>query len=137
VCAEFDKILRLLQKASLSTLPGTTVFLPPQFLAILSTLPADVDESIKAEKTAAKKSSTANAKALNSMKQKVKKAAKEFEENLTSYKTVRFTLSSANLPFLQLTFDHSPPVAERRGVYRRLPRCQQDCRRARQEGQEA
>jgi hypothetical protein len=87
--AEFDKMLRLLQKVALSTLPGTTILLPPQFLALLSTLPDDVDAAIKAEKSASKKSSQANAKALNSMKQKVKKAQKEFEDNLNAYKKVR------------------------------------------------
>lgn len=82
-------MLRLLQKVALSTLPGTTILLPPQFLALLSTLPDDVDSAIKAEKSASKKSSQANAKALNSMKQKVKKAQKEFEDNLAAYKKVR------------------------------------------------
>lgn len=86
---EFDKILRLLQKSNLTALPGTTVFMPPQFLAALTALPADVDTALKLEKTASKKSSQANAKALNSMKQKVKKTIKENEENINAYQKVR------------------------------------------------
>lgn len=63
--------------------------MPPQFLAALTALPADVDTALKLEKTASKKSSQANAKALNSMKQKVKKTIKENEENITAYQKVR------------------------------------------------
>lgn len=63
--------------------------MPPQFLAVLTALPGDVDSALKLEKTAAKKSSQANAKALNSMKQKVKKTIKENEVNIEAWTKVR------------------------------------------------
>jgi hypothetical protein len=91
--AEFDKVLRILQKSSLTALPGTTVYLPPQFITALIALPDDVEQALKLEKSAAKKSSQANAKALNGMKQKVKKVRKENEEMVALYQKVRLLFS--------------------------------------------
>lgn len=77
---EFDKLARLVQQQTNVSEP-----VPPFWIKTLASL----DTAIK-EKDPKKKLNALNSKALNSLKIKVKKAQKEFEEHITRFNTVRF-----------------------------------------------
>lgn len=62
--------------------------IPPQFLSTLVDLDTVVNKTIASEKSAAKKMAPVKAKALNGMKQTLKKKAKEFEGVLKTYNEV-------------------------------------------------
>lgn len=63
--------------------------IPPQFLATIVDLDADVSSTYSSEKNATKKMPAPKAKALNAMRQTLKKKNKEFENVLETYKKVR------------------------------------------------
>ena len=75
--AEFDKLVRLAAR-----LIQTNDTIPIGFFKILSSL----DEMVAAAQANRKKMNATNAKALNSMKQKVKKTQREHEQTLARYK---------------------------------------------------
>ncbi|GAA6044326.1 hypothetical protein JCM8097_000922 [Rhodosporidiobolus ruineniae] len=74
---EFDKMVRLVSRVTTSADP-----IPTGFYKILSNL----DEMVASAQNARKKMNATNAKALNSMKQKVKKTQREHETALTRYR---------------------------------------------------
>ncbi|KAG1725043.1 eukaryotic translation initiation factor 3 subunit 8 N-terminus-domain-containing protein [Suillus lakei] len=77
---EFDKLLRLVQRQSNAAEP-----LPPFFVKTLLSLENSLNAALTKEKEAKKKMNATNARALNSMKQKVRKTAKEFEKEVQQY----------------------------------------------------
>ncbi|KAG2340597.1 hypothetical protein BDR05DRAFT_1061455 [Suillus weaverae] len=77
---EFDKLLRLVQRQSNAAEP-----LPPFFVKTLLSLENSLNAALVKEKEAKKKMNATNARALNSMKQKVRKTAKEFEKEVQQY----------------------------------------------------
>ncbi|KAG1856517.1 eukaryotic translation initiation factor 3 subunit 8 [Suillus tomentosus] len=77
---EFDKLLRLVQRQSNAAEP-----LPPFFVKTLLSLEDSLNAALMKEKEAKKKMNATNARALNSMKQKVRKTAKEFEKEVQQY----------------------------------------------------
>ncbi|WVR08286.1 eukaryotic translation initiation factor 3 subunit C [Kwoniella sp. DSM 27419] len=85
---ELDKVFRFIQRHQLtlvaSPIPAAG-HIPPSFLEIIVSLEGDVNKTIAGEKSAAKKMQPAKAKALNGMKQTLKKKAKEFENVLKTY----------------------------------------------------
>lgn len=78
--AEFDKLLRLVQRQSNVAEP-----IPPFFVKALINLESSLNTALAKEKEAKKKTNAANARALNSMKQKIKKALKEYEKEIHQY----------------------------------------------------
>ncbi|KAI6002696.1 eukaryotic translation initiation factor 3 subunit 8 N-terminus-domain-containing protein [Pisolithus albus] len=80
ISAEFDKLLRLVQRQSNSAEP-----IPPFFVKTLTNLESSLNEAIAKEKEAKKKMNAMNARALNSMKQKIKKTLKEHEKEIQQY----------------------------------------------------
>ncbi|WWD20075.1 eukaryotic translation initiation factor 3 subunit C [Kwoniella shandongensis] len=85
---ELDKVFRFISRHQLtivaSPIPAAG-HIPPQFLDILVTLDADVTKTLAAEKSASKKMAPGKAKALNGIKQTLKKKSKEFETWLKTY----------------------------------------------------
>ncbi|KAH7927117.1 hypothetical protein BV22DRAFT_1061497 [Leucogyrophana mollusca] len=77
---EFDKLLRLVQRQSNSAEP-----IPPFFIRTLTSLETSLNAALTKEKEAKKKMNATNARALNSMKQKVKKTAKEYEKETQQF----------------------------------------------------
>lgn len=77
---EFDKLLRLVQRQSNAAEP-----LPPFFVKTLLSLENSLNAALVKEKEAKKKMNATNARALNSMKQKVRKTTKEFEKEVQQY----------------------------------------------------
>jgi translation initiation factor 3 subunit C len=80
---EFDKLLRMIQRQHNVSEP-----IPPFFIKTLLSLETSLNNAIAKEKEAKKKMNATNAKALTAMKQKVKKAQKEYESDLTKYQAV-------------------------------------------------
>jgi translation initiation factor 3 subunit C len=92
ICAaEFDKLLRFITRhqtaMSASPIPPAG-HIPPAFLQILVELEQGVTDTISAEKSASKKMAPVKAKALNGLRQTIKKKAKEFEVILKTYNEV-------------------------------------------------
>ncbi|CAE7195441.1 unnamed protein product [Rhizoctonia solani] len=77
---EFDKLLRLVQRQTNLSDP-----VPSFFLELLKSLENDIVEAQNREKAAAKKMSATNARALNGMKQKLRKSTKEYETVIKSF----------------------------------------------------
>ncbi|CAE6517851.1 unnamed protein product [Rhizoctonia solani] len=77
---EFDKLLRLVQRQTNLSDP-----VPSHFLERLKTLETEIAEAQNREKTANKKMNATNARALNGMKQKLRKSTKEFETAIKSF----------------------------------------------------
>jgi hypothetical protein len=63
--------------------------IPPFYIRTLSSMEASLNSAIVKEKDAKKKMNATNAKALTAMKQKVKKAAKEYEKEIKEFQAVR------------------------------------------------
>jgi len=81
--AEFDKLVRLVSRQA-----NTSDGIPSGFYKVLSNL----DEMLASAQANRKKMNATNAKALNSMKQKVKKTQREHETQLNKYKAVGSTI---------------------------------------------
>ena len=62
---------------------------PPFFIRTLTSLENSLNAALAKEKEAKKKMNASNARALTAMKQKVKKASKEYEKDLKLYQEVR------------------------------------------------
>ena len=73
---EFDKLTRLVLRQTNLSEP-----LPPLYLRVLSTL----DDAVSKEKEGKKKMDANKARALNTMKQKVKKTIKEYELQMKEF----------------------------------------------------
>jgi translation initiation factor 3 subunit C len=87
---DFDKLLRLMEKhRQLSATASPAALNPPVFIKALVDLDALVTASAKKEKDAKKKMNAANAKGLNSMKQKIKKTLRDFDGPIQAYNSVR------------------------------------------------
>ncbi|KAG6333562.1 hypothetical protein ID866_5524 [Astraeus odoratus] len=80
ISAEFDKLLRLVQRQGHSAEP-----IPPFFIKTLLRLETSLYAAIAKEKEAKKKMNAMNARALNSMKQKIRKTSKEYEKEVQQY----------------------------------------------------
>ncbi|KAL0956288.1 hypothetical protein HGRIS_002446 [Hohenbuehelia grisea] len=79
---EYDKLTRMVQKQSNVSEP-----IPPFYIRTLSSLETSVNNAQTKEKEAKKKMNATNAKALTAMKQKVKKALKEYEREVKLFQT--------------------------------------------------
>ena len=76
--------------------------IPPAFLQVLVELETAISATIASEKTATKKVAVVKAKALQGMRQTLKKKMKEFEAVLATYNEVRSqSRSEANLRRIQ------------------------------------
>jgi translation initiation factor 3 subunit C len=85
--AEFDKLARLVARQT-----NVAEAIPTGFIKLLVSL----DDLLAGAQGAKKKMNATNAKALNSMKQKVKKSQREHEDAINKYKAVRpISLDSA------------------------------------------
>lgn len=62
--------------------------IPPFYVRTLPSLEASLNNAIAAEKDAKKKMNATNNRALNAMKQKVKKAMKEYGKEIKQYQDV-------------------------------------------------
>ncbi|KAL4073999.1 eukaryotic translation initiation factor 3 subunit 8 N-terminus-domain-containing protein, partial [Scleroderma yunnanense] len=80
ISAEFDKLLRLVQRQSNSAEP-----ISPFFVKTIITLESSLNAALAKEKEAKKKMNAMNARALNSMKQKIRKTVKEYEQETREY----------------------------------------------------
>jgi translation initiation factor 3 subunit C len=92
--AEFDKLTRMVQRQHNVAAP-----VPPFFIRTLCTLETSLTDTIAREREAKKKMNATNARALTAMKQKVKKAVKEYEIQIKLFHAVRS-------PDLLQTFSH-------------------------------
>jgi translation initiation factor 3 subunit C len=79
---EFDKLARMVQRQNNVAEP-----IPPFYVRTLVSLEASLNIAIAKEKEAKKKMNATNNRALNAMKQKVKKAVKEYEKEIKQYQT--------------------------------------------------
>ena len=79
---EYDKLARLVEKRTNVSEP-----VPPYWIKTLLSLDASL--MVTKEKDPKKKINASNAKALNGMKNKVKKASKEYEDQIKRYQEVR------------------------------------------------
>ncbi|TDL24330.1 eukaryotic translation initiation factor 3 subunit 8 [Rickenella mellea] len=77
---EFDKLTRLVQRQA-----NVAERVPSFFIRNLSSLETSLSAALAKEKDAKKKMNASNAKALNAMKQKVKKTVKEHERDIVQY----------------------------------------------------
>ena len=106
---EFDKLVRLVSRQA-----NTSDGIPSGFYKILSNL----DEMLVSAQGNRKKMNATNAKALNSMKQKVKKTQREHESQLNKYKAVSFSLKCEScisiLTILFRLLPHRIPRVSRR-----------------------
>lgn len=72
--------------------------IPPFFLKTLTHLENSSNAALAKEKEAKKKMNVVNARALNSMKQKVRKTTKEHEKEMSQYQAVRNAFQFVVLP---------------------------------------
>ncbi|WVQ75178.1 eukaryotic translation initiation factor 3 subunit C [Cryptococcus sp. DSM 104548] len=88
VSSELDKLFRFITRHQVtlvaSPIPAAG-HIPPQFLETLVSLETDVAKKLASEKSASKKMPPAKAKAVNALKQTLKKKTKEFETVLETY----------------------------------------------------
>jgi len=79
---EFDRLVRMVQRQQNVAEP-----VPPFYIRTLVDLENSLNTAVAKEKEAKKKMNASNARALNGMKQKVKKVAKEYENEIKRYQT--------------------------------------------------
>ncbi|ESK92951.1 eukaryotic translation initiation factor 3 subunit 8 [Moniliophthora roreri MCA 2997] len=77
---EFDKLVRMIQRQHNVSEP-----VPPFYIKTLTTLESSVATTQAKEKEAKKKMNATNAKALTATRQKVRKAMKEYEQDIAKY----------------------------------------------------
>lgn len=85
---ELEKLLRFIQRHLTSMLSSPIPpagHIPPAFLQTITELDTAVNETIKSEKSAGKKMPANKGKALNAMKQTLKKKVKEYETVVSQY----------------------------------------------------
>lgn len=88
--SEFDKLLRFVTRHQTLTLAlPAAAQLPPVFVKALLDLESQIASASAKEKESGKKMNASNAKSLNGMKQKVKKAMREYEAGVQAYAKVR------------------------------------------------
>ncbi|KAF8891647.1 eukaryotic translation initiation factor 3 domain-containing protein [Infundibulicybe gibba] len=80
ISSEFDKLVRMVQRQHNVSVP-----VPPFYVRTLVSLESSINSALAKEKDAKKKMNATNAKALTAMKQKVKKAVKEYETDVKKY----------------------------------------------------
>lgn len=80
---EFDKLARMVQRQQNVAEP-----IPPFYIRTLVNLENSLNIAITKEKEAKKKMNASNARALNGMKQKVKKVLKEYEADVKRFQEV-------------------------------------------------
>jgi translation initiation factor 3 subunit C len=86
---ELDKLLRFITRHHASMLASSTPpagHIPPAFLGAITELDDVVNETIKSEKSAKKKMPANKGKAINSIRQTLKKQLKTFETQIEQYK---------------------------------------------------
>ena len=66
---------------------------PPFFLRTLANLESSLNAALAKEKESKKKMNASNSRALNAVKQKVKKISKEFESELKRFQEVNLTVT--------------------------------------------
>ncbi|KZT11064.1 eukaryotic translation initiation factor 3 subunit 8 [Laetiporus sulphureus 93-53] len=77
---EFDKLVRMAQRQQ-----NVSELVPPFYIRTLIGLEDSLTSAVAKEKEAKKKMNASNARALNGMKQKVKKVAKEYEAEIKRF----------------------------------------------------
>lgn len=82
--AEFDKLTRLVQRQT-----NVAERIPSFYIRTLASMEASLNNAVAKEKEAKKKMNASNARALTAMKQKIKKATKEYEKEIKQYTEVR------------------------------------------------
>lgn len=82
--AEFEKLARMVERQT-----NVADKVPSFYIKTLASLESSLNNALTKEKEAKKKMNATNARALNTMKQKVKKASKEYEKDLKLYQEVR------------------------------------------------
>ncbi|KAF8993726.1 eukaryotic translation initiation factor 3 domain-containing protein [Cyathus striatus] len=80
ISTEFDKLARMIQRQHNVAEP-----IPPFYIKTLVNLETSINNALVKEKETKKKMNATNAKALTAMKQKVKKAVKENEDDVKKY----------------------------------------------------
>lgn len=98
---ELDKLLRFIARHQVSMISSPippSGHIPPAFLETLVSLESGVSKTIASEKSAGKKMAPAKGKALNIMKQTLKKKIKEFEAVVATYNEVGPIVDSAVIP---------------------------------------
>lgn len=70
---------------------------PPFYVRTLVSLEASLNIAVAKEKEAKKKMNATNAKALTAVKQKVKKATKEYEQEVKKFQEVMLFIPNANI----------------------------------------
>lgn len=84
--SEFDKLTRMIQRQQNISEP-----VPPFYIKTLQSLDTSIKNAL-ADKDAKKKYTALKAKALAAMKQKIKRALKEYEVEVTKYQAVSYPL---------------------------------------------
>lgn len=80
ISTEFDKLVRMIQRQHNVSEP-----IPPFYVRTLVNLESSVNNALVKEKESKKKMNATNAKALTAMKQKIKRAIKEYETDVKKY----------------------------------------------------
>ncbi|KIY74300.1 eukaryotic translation initiation factor 3 subunit 8 [Cylindrobasidium torrendii FP15055 ss-10] len=80
ISTEFDKLARMIQRQHNVSEP-----IPPFWIKTLISLETSLNTAISKEKESKKKMNATNAKALTAMKQKLRKASKEYEADIAKY----------------------------------------------------
>lgn len=80
ISTEFDKLVRMIQRQHNVSEP-----IPPFYVRTLVNLESSINNALVKEKEAKKKMNATNAKALTAMKQKIKRAIKEYETDVKKY----------------------------------------------------
>ncbi|KIK03540.1 hypothetical protein K443DRAFT_676715 [Laccaria amethystina LaAM-08-1] len=80
ISTEFDKLVRMIQRQHNVSEP-----IPPFYVRTLVNLESSVNNALAKEKESKKKMNATNAKALTAMKQKIKRAIKEYETDVKKY----------------------------------------------------
>lgn len=100
---EFDKLLRLVQRhQTLTVAMSAAAQNPPIFIKSLIDLDATITDTNAKEKSAKKKMNASNSKGFNGMKQKIKKAHRDFEAPIEAYRTDSAAFEQAYLQAVNL-----------------------------------
>ncbi|KAK9460441.1 eukaryotic translation initiation factor 3 subunit 8 N-terminus-domain-containing protein [Lipomyces oligophaga] len=103
---EFDKLNKIITKA---TQQGTT---PKAYIKAIVELEDFMNESIRAEKSAKKKMNATNARALNTIKQRIRKNNRSYEDDIEKYKADPEGFENAP----ELSTETPAPLAKRKNA---------------------